>query len=181
MPPPVPTPRTAPIGKKLDDGYRTLITFATVPGLALWEKTAKPPGLAGGEAVDTTTFWNAVFRTKAPRALKDGTACTFTAAYDPALTVSLLNLINVKTTITVGFPNNGALAFFGYLQSFEPGDLAEGTQPEATCTIMPTNQDPVDGTEQGWVYQAPTLLEAPAPHEAPGEVPRRGRAAPAAA
>jgi hypothetical protein len=174
---PVPTPRGIPTGKKLDDGYKTVICLGASPTMSLWEKTVKPPGLDGGEAVDTTTMHNTVFRTKAPRQLKDATACTFTAAYDPAMLTALLTRINVEDTITVHFPNGGSLAFFGFLQSFETADIAEGTQPEATCTITPTNQDPVTGAEQGWVYTAPTVLGASAPDQLQAETPRRGRAA----
>ena len=144
----------APSGIHLDDGYQTLITFAANNTIAFWEKSVKPPGMDGGDPIDTTTMHNDTWRTKAPRALVSMTDLTIRAAYDPVLydgalvAGSVLSLLNVKTTVTVLFPDGTTLAFYGFLKNFEPGDHQEGAQPEATITVVVTNQDPSDGSEQ---------------------------------
>lgn len=146
---PVATVRQTPAGIKLKDGYQALITFAADPDVSLWEKTVTPPGIDGGDAIEQTTMHNDEWRTMAPRALKTLTESSFMAAYDPACFTQLNNLINVETTVTVTFSDGSTLAFYGYLRSFEPAELTEGEQPEATCNLTPTNFDPVNKVEAG--------------------------------
>jgi len=139
----------------LDDGYQTLITFAADADVDLWEKSVTPPGIEGGDAVETTTMHNEIYRTMNPRSLFTLTDMTTTCAWDPVFYTQALALINVKTTVTVTFPNGDTLAFFGFLKNFTPGELVEGTQPTATVTIVATNQDPTTGVEE-----APVLTVA---------------------
>lgn len=146
--PPTPTPRQDPTGIKLDDGYRSLVTLATDPNINFWEKSVTPPGYEGGDAIDTTTMHNDVYRTMSPRKLKTLTEFTLTAGYDPILFTEALDAINVETTITVTFPDGSTLAFFGFMKNFTPGELVEGTFPEVTVTIVPTNQNPTTGVEE---------------------------------
>ncbi len=152
--PPTATARQTPLGIKIDDGHQTLVTFASDPDISLWEKSVTPPGEDGGDPIETTTMHNVTWRQMAARALRTLTPMTFTAAYDPIIYDSVAAIINLETTITVTFPDGSTLAFYGYLQKFEPGELVEGTQPEVTVTVVPTNSDPVDRTEQ-----APVLVE----------------------
>lgn len=151
MPAPTPTARTTPTGSRLDDGYQTLITFATEPAVKLWEKTVTPPGIDGGDPIDTTTQHNEEWKTQDAPGLKMMTGSSFTAAYDPAVFDDIVALINVHTTITITFPDGSTLAFFGWLRSFEPDGMSEGEQPEATVNIEAANQD-ATGAEQAPVY-----------------------------
>lgn len=150
---PAPTVRVQPTGIYLQDGFPTKITFSLNTSINLWEKTAKPPGVDGGDPVDTSTFWNTAWRTKAPRILKDLQEATFTAAYDPVVYTDAVALVNVRKSgnsaqvITYTFPDGSTLAFFGYLKQFEMNDLSDGEMPEATVTIVPTNYDPVNNVE----------------------------------
>ena len=145
----MPITRVTPVGTKLDDGYQTLIAFEADPDISLWEKTVKPPGVDGGDAIETTTMHNTTWRTMAARALKTLTESALTCTYDPLVYDQIVALINVETQLTVAFPDGSTLDFFGYLRTFEPGDNAEGAQPEATCNITPTNLDPNTGNEAG--------------------------------
>lgn len=151
---PTPTPRGTPAGIKLKDGYSAKVTFAANATVGLWEKTVKPPGIDGGDAIEQTTMHNTTWRTMAPRSLKTLTEHTFKAAYDPVVYTSLLSIVNVETTVTVAFADGSTIAFFGFLKKFEPDDLEEGKQPEGTATIVPTNFDPV-----GKVEAAPVVTE----------------------
>lgn len=144
---PTPSVRGTPGGIRLDDGFSSKIAFASDLTIEFWEKTVKPPGLDGGEKIDTMTMHNVTYRTFGPRQLKTLTDLTIKAAYDPIVYQSILALINVRTTITILFPDGSTLAFYGFLQKFEPDDLEEGKQPEATLTITPTNYDPVGHVE----------------------------------
>ncbi len=146
--------RGTPEGIFLKDGYQTLVTIGNDATLEIWEKSVTPPGLDGGEPVETSTMHNTTYRTMGSRTLITLTPITFTAAYDPEMYDTLLAVINAETTITVTFPDGSTLAFYGYVQKVEPGELVDGTQPEVTVTVQPTNQDPTDRSEQ-----APVLVE----------------------
>lgn len=153
--------RGDPAGIKLDDGYQTLITIQGAPNIQFWEKTVTPPGLDGGDPIDTTTQHNSVFRTTAPRALITLSELTLTVAYDPVVygvdvdqdPPGIRNVLNVNTVFTVNFPDGTTLAFWGFLRLFEPQGMEEGAQPEANITIEPSNQDE-NGDEQ-----APVMVE----------------------
>lgn len=144
---PTPGTRIAPGGIKLKDGFSTVITFSGDTDVSIWEKSVKPPGIDGGDAIEQTTMHNTNWRTMAPRQLKTLTEFSVTGAYDPAVYTQILNLINVENTITVRFPDGSTLAFYGFLKTLEFADLVEGTQPEVTATVVPTNFDPVNHVE----------------------------------
>lgn len=141
------TTRQTPAGIKLDDGFACKVAFARDPDVSLWEKAVKPPGIDGGDPIDTSTMFNTVYRTMASRSLKTLTPMNFKAAYDPAVYPQLIELINAEGAITVHFPDGSKLDFYGYLKSFEPDELVEGQQPEASVMIVPTNADPVTRAE----------------------------------
>jgi hypothetical protein len=124
------------------------MAFAADPDICFWEVEVTPPGIDGGDPVDTTTMLNETWRTRAPRALYTLTNAQLTAAYDPEIYTNILALINVETAITVHFPDGSTVAFYGFLQTFTPAALVEGTQPRATIVIVPTNQDPTSGAEE---------------------------------
>jgi hypothetical protein len=142
----------AGIVRKLGDGFSTTITL-TGAGVTFWEKTVQPPGLDGGEPVDTTTMRNTSVRTKAPRRLYEGSAMTVKASYDPTVYNSIKAAINANQEIVTTFPDGGTLTFWGYLQKFAPDALEEGKQPEATITVVPTF------TNASGVEIAPVVVE----------------------
>lgn len=145
---PVATARGTPTGVLLRDGYQSLITFASNPTVAFFEKTVTPPGMDGGDPISQTTMHNVLVRTKAPRYLHEVTDTQTMVAYDPCVWDEIYALINTVTTITIHFPDGSTLAFFGYLKSFIPGELSDGAQPEATIVIVATNIDPATCTEK---------------------------------
>lgn len=147
---PIPTARQDPTGIMMTDGYRSLITFATDPDIELWEKgPIGAPGIDGGEAIETTTHHNDTYRTMASRALRTLTEFTFEFGYDPTIYTAGEALINYETTITRSYPDGSTLAFYGYLRMIEFADLQEGEVPTGTCTVTPTNFDPVNKVEAG--------------------------------
>lgn len=146
---PANTVRGTPAGIKLKDGYQSLISFAANSTISFWEKQITPPGLDGGEKVPQTTLNNATFRTFAPRGLYELSDVTVKAAYDPNVYTQIASLINVEGAISVKWKDGSTIDFFGYLQKFMPDALVDGTQPEATITIVCTNWDPAGKVEAG--------------------------------
>ena len=123
---------------RMDDGFRTLINIG---GTNFWEKSVSPPGIEAGGATDTTTMHNSVWRTMAPKKLKTMTDCSFTAAYDPAVYTTIVSQIGVNQAIEITFPDGETLTFWGWLDSFVPGENVDGEQPTADCVIIPSNQN----------------------------------------
>ncbi len=141
MPAPTPTPRVTPAGIKLRDGFSSKVTISGKTTISFWEKTVTPPGLDGGPPVDQTTMFNESRVTKAPQVLYDATDGSMKVAYDPAVYVDIISIINQPVTITQTWRDGSTYAAFGYLQSFKPDALERGKQPEATVVVVYTGQD----------------------------------------
>jgi len=131
---------------RLNDGYQTTIEFSegASGGVKFWEKNVTPPGMDAGGANETTTMRNTLYRTRSPKQLITMTDLSLTVAYDPELYDSILTMIKVNQLITISWPDGSSLAFWGWLDKFTPGQVAEGAQPEATITIVPSNQNDSD-------------------------------------
>lgn len=145
---PTPTARQTPAGIMLENGHATKITPAADPDVSFWERTVQPPGIDGGDPIETTTMHNTTWRTMAPRSLKTLSSSQVTAGYDPNVYNNILSLVNVETTYTVRFPDGSTLAFFGFIQTLEFSENTEGELPTCTLTITPTNQAPGSTTEE---------------------------------
>ncbi len=131
------------------DGYQTTIEFDSdllSSGLVVLtdemeEKEITPPGIAGGGANDASTMRNTLWRTMSPKSLRTLTPCTLVVAYDPELYNEMEAMINDNQQITITFPDDSTLVFWGWIDEFAPNASIEGEQPTATITIIPSNQD----------------------------------------
>ncbi len=140
---------------RLDDGYQTIITFASsTSGVQVWwEKEVTPPGISGGGENDTTTMRNSAYRTKSPKNLFTLTPGSFVAAYDAAILDELIAMVNVNQQITITFPDGSTWVFFGWIDEATPNALVEGEQPTINITMIASNQDG-SGDEIAPVYSA---------------------------
>lgn len=145
---PTPTARQDPAGIKLKNGHKTLVTFSLDPDIEFWEATVTPPAMDGGEPVPQTTMHNDVAHTKAPRTLVDYGDTVINAAWDPIMYTRARQYVNVEQTITVRFPDTSTLAYYGYLRSVTPTELAEGSPPRVNLVVVSTNADPTTGAEE---------------------------------
>lgn len=126
---------------RIDDGFATLIEFADDSDVQMWEKEVTPPGVDGGGENDTTTMRNTAWRTKWPKELITLSESSFTAAYDPAVYEEIIAMVNSNQQITLTFPDDSTLVFWGWLNTFVPNANVEGEQPTAEITIIPSNQN----------------------------------------
>ena len=140
--------RTTPSGNMLKDGYSTKVGFENDLDVQFWEKTVTPSGYDGGDKIDITTMWNAAIRTHAARSLYDAADGSITVAYDPIVLLSIRSLINVEGIVTYTFPDGTTDSRYGYLKSFEPNELSEGSHPEATVTIAHINRNNTTDVEE---------------------------------
>jgi hypothetical protein len=133
----------------MGDGYQTTIDFSAFAEgssdasllLLMEEKEITPPGISGGGANDASTMRNSTWRTMSPKSLRTLTPATFTVAWDPAIYDEMVAMINQNQLIKITFPDGSTLQFWGWLDEFTPGPNTEGSQPTATMTIQPSNQD----------------------------------------
>jgi hypothetical protein len=149
------------ISTRLDDGHPTLISLAM--GAGLWEKGVTPPGMDGGGANDTTTMHNELWRTNAPKHLRSLTDTSFNAAYSVVGLGSLVDIINDNQEITITFGDGSTCKFWGWLNAFAPGELTEGSQPTASCTIVGSNQN-TNHEEVAPTYSEPSSAYNPLLH-----------------
>lgn len=146
------TARVIPDGMRLDNGYQSLVVFASNPTLDIWEKTVQPPAYEGGDPIETDTMLNVRWITQAPQCLIAMDEAVVVAAYDPQVLDQLDDLINDNQSITYLYPDGSAYAHWGYLRRAEFSPLEKGVQPEVTLTIVTTNWDPVNCVEAGPVF-----------------------------
>lgn len=137
---------------RIEDGFPTTIAFEEAPAVEFYEKEVSPPGMEGGGANDITTMQNTAWRTRSPKQLKTLSECTLVAAYDPVVYNDIVAMMNVNQEITITFPDDSILVFWGWLDVFKPNRLVEGEQPTAEVTIIPSNLD-AGGSEIAPVYE----------------------------
>lgn len=136
------------------DGYGARITLQT-SGITFNEKSVTPAGVDGQDPVDVTTNAKTTYREKYPRALKELTNGSGTVAYDPAQTAAITAAVNVKQVIRVDFLEGDCCSFYGFLKSFQPGELGDGEQPTAEIELVPCGVNAA-GTEEGINYYTTT-------------------------
>jgi len=136
----------APNQLRLDDGFSTTIELSNLPSIRLFEKEVTPVGYSGGAKIDTTTMRNVVYKTGAPRRLKELTKMTGVVAYATEALPQIWDQINVNQLVIVRFPDGSAVRFWGWLSDFAPATHKEGEQPTATITVETGMRD-ADGNE----------------------------------
>ena len=132
----------------MEDGFSTTISFssallssASVLTVAMKELEVSPPGVDGGEKIDVTTMRNTTWRTFAPRNLKTLLEAPVVVAWSPDLYDEMNAMINDNQLITMTLPDTATIAFWGFVKSFTPNAMVEGTQPTANISIEPTNRN----------------------------------------
>ena len=132
----------------MNDGHQTTITFtsslltsASILTLVMKEKEVTPPGVSAGGANDVTTMRNETWRSMAPKNLKTLTESPIVVAWAPGLYTEMNNMIGDNQEITMTFPDDATLVYWGFIDSFNPNAHVEGTQPTANVSIIPTNMD----------------------------------------
>jgi hypothetical protein len=128
----------------LKDGFGITVTLTGHDfSLLLDPSSITPPGIDGGDAIDTTTHSNSAVRTKHPRSLKEITDAAMTVVYDPDAWDDIVSAVNDNVAITFAFPGAafGSVVVYGYLKSFIPNEYVEGEQATAECVLVITNEN----------------------------------------
>jgi len=142
------------MGKRYDDGFSTIITLSGAPDIKFYEKEITPPGITAGGPIDTTTMRNTTWRTMSPRKLRSLSQVSATVAFAFESLAEIMSQLAVNQQITITFPDDATVTFWGWIEEFTPGAFTEGEQPTASLTIQPSNHDNDD------VEVAPSYVEA---------------------
>ena len=154
---PVQQTRGTPGGKRLKDGYQTLVAFKNDLDISLYEREVTPPAIIGGDPIDITTMHNTTWVQYALQALKEMGQASGVCGYDPEVLDQIIAIVNDNTTVSIMFPDNSSWDFFGGLIEFEPTGLVRGEFPEANFTIACTQTDEADDElEVGPNYTTPS-------------------------
>lgn len=152
--------------KRLDDGFQTLIHFQNNPTVKFYERDVTPPGYSTGPMIDTTNMRNRRLRTMSFRKLKSLTPVQATVQYmsdvmDPD---EVWAMLGVNQQITIEYPDNSFLQFWGGISDFIPSGASEGNLMTASITVQPTNQNnDAPPLEVDPKYTAPVSVTPPAP------------------
>lgn len=162
---PATTPPGTPTGVQLDDGFASCFAFALLPNVSLWEVETALPSPDGGEAISRTTHRNKKVHTKAARKLVEYGETVHTCRYNKKTFGQLqASLLNKNGAITQHFPDGvpndtesglglgSSCSYFGYVRKAEFKPFKEGEPPEVDITVVVTNVDPADGSEQAPVF-----------------------------
>ena len=137
---------------RIDDGFSTTILLSGNTSINLYEKEVVPPGVVGGGPIDTTTLRNTAWRTSKPKQLKTVGNSSVVTAYDITSYEEIMALANINQRITITFPDDSALQFYGFIDEFSLNVITEGSQPTAIMQMVPTNIHDVSGNEIGPIH-----------------------------
>lgn len=122
---------------ELQDGFTCTVSFAEDATVEVKTISVKPPGITGSGAVDQTTMHNVAYNTQLPSPLAKISDMTETVAYAPAAFAKLVAMRGVLQLITWTWPDGSDPGeAWGWIETFEPGELVIGSRPTATITIM---------------------------------------------
>ena len=136
------------------DGVGTTIEFET-SALVLRMVRITPPPISGGDKMDHTALGNKAWKTAAPRTLKELGEGSFEAFFDTSKWASAP--VNINQEIKIVYPDGTYHSFWGYLGSFEPGEVVEGDYAKCTGTLVGTNLNGSD-VEVGPSYGTATSI-----------------------
>lgn len=139
----------------LTDGFSTTLTIANLPSVNLEVITTSLPGINGGGEIDLTTMSNTAYRTRTSKSLKSLDSVSVEFAYSTDSYEDVLAQVNVNQLFTFTLPDTTTLAFYGWIDSFVPGTLEEGSRPTTTMTIIPSLRN-ASGVETAPVYTIPS-------------------------
>jgi hypothetical protein len=149
---PAHTTRQTMPGKYVKDGHNTRVAFALKANVNFEEVKLKPLGITTGEEINATGLLATFWRTKRPPDLKELTNIEGTCKYDPDVWTDILALAGIEGSITMWWPDNTSVDFYGFLKQFVPDENADKELPTAKFVIVPTNFDPVNAIEVGPVF-----------------------------
>lgn len=151
--PGVVTPGT-PLGAKMPEGFRCKLSFGRLTTFAFWARELTPAPVNNGNALDVTTFYNTLFKTKRPQVLYEVGDIQAVGLWDADIfkDAQYKALLGLESNISILFPQGSTFSVFGYLQSITPSRMTHGEVPMTTINVVVTNWDYVNHVEAGPAY-----------------------------
>lgn len=123
----------------LEDGYRSLIAIGGITA-QFEEISITPLSIDSGGTIDMTTMRNQRTRTAAGKKLVTYGPCELKIAYDTRVFAQLQSIAGSNRAITQTWPDGATLVWYAIVEKIEFDELTEGTRPEATLTLTPSNR-----------------------------------------
>lgn len=123
----------------LEDGYRSLIAISGITA-QFEEISVTPVSLDSGGTIDMTTMRNQRNRTAAGKKLITWGACVVKAIYDPRVVAQMQSIVGQNRFITQTWPDGATLTWYAIVEKIEFDELQEGTRPECSITLTPSNR-----------------------------------------
>jgi len=139
----------------LTDGFSTTLTIANLSSVNLEVISTNLPGINGGGEIDVTTMSNTTYRTRASKSLKTLDAVSVEFAYSTDSYEDVLAEVNNNQLFTFTLPDTTTLEFYGWIDTFTPGSLEEGSRPTVTMNIIPSLRNS-SGVETAPAYTIPS-------------------------
>jgi hypothetical protein len=143
----------------LHDGYLCRLSFDLDADVKLNVISFKPPALMGPGPIEQTTMENLNYHTQAPGALLKVGDMTCKVAYAPALFADIKAMMLINQKIDWLWPNNVSGRVWGWIENFEPDELAINQRPTASLLIHISNLDTT--TTAAGVEIAPVFVVTP--------------------
>ena len=122
----------------MENGFS--ITIDIGDDISFYEVTVKPPGIQVG-SIPITTQRNVEWRTFAAKILKTLTETVVKGGYNPAQYDEIESILGDNRLITVNFPDGSKVKFWGWLDEWDPDELAEGTFPQTSLKFVASNRN----------------------------------------
>lgn len=122
--------------EELQDGFVCRIRFSADATVEVKTISSKPPGFSGSGGISQTTMENVQWMTQLPGALIKVSDMTEVVAYAPAAFVKIAAMMLVNQLIAWDWPNAKFGSLWGWIETWEPGELVIGGKPTGTITIL---------------------------------------------
>jgi len=136
----------------LFDGLATTLNIGGT--VLICEIEVTPPAIDGGEGIPQDCMrsggWNIMWPKKRRKlgpisALVSWSPDMYWVNLGQLPPPNVSVLVNIVSLVTVTFPTEGILTFWGFLSKFEPQAMKEGERPTANITIVPSLINPSTG------------------------------------
>jgi len=109
-------------------------------GLVAYVKNITPPGVEGGDPINTTTTDNTSFESQAPRTLKMKTAINAEVTYDKNDKDAWEAAVDQSDDVLVHYPDDSSDLDAGWLGSFLANQTTFNEQPTAQVIVHYYNE-----------------------------------------
>lgn len=119
----------------MDDGFSTVLSFANLPDIKMYERELVLPALKGGGGKDTTNMRQLAHRSQTEDILRSVSSFTVTAAFATDAFADAKLQLGINQLISLIFPDGLQMQFYGWMEEFTPQKFVEGELALVAITV----------------------------------------------